>query len=49
MGISQYADHGEIANVEDSQITFMQGLCGLVWIHQSRPDVGNLVAKWLLI
>ena len=45
MGISQYVNQDKIANVKDLQSTFRQGLGGLIWIHQSRPDVGYLIAK----
>ena len=45
MGISQYVNRDQLSNVKDLQITFRRGLGAIIWVHQTRPDVGFLIAK----
>ena len=45
MDISQYMNRPQLANVKDLQSTARQGLGALIWVHQSRPDVGFLITK----
>ena len=45
MDISQYVNKDKLVNQKDLQSTFRQGLGALIWVHQSRPDVGFLITK----
>ena len=45
MDIAQYVNQKGLENVDELKSTIRQWLGSLIWIHQTRPDVGFLVAK----
>ena len=47
MDIAEYLNHstGNLINIEDLRIAFRLCLGAIIWIHQTRPDVGCLIAK----
>ena len=45
MDISCYMTHDRLGNANGLKSTFRQGLGSLIWIHQTRPDVGFLITK----
>ena len=45
MDITQYVTQKGLRNVSELKSTFRQGVGSLIWIHQTRPDVGFSIAK----
>ena len=45
MDVAQYVDQSRIVKENELRSTFRQGLGALIWIRQTRPDVGFSIAR----
>ena len=45
MSLDSCINQGEITNADDLRSTFRQAVGALIWVHQTRPDIGFTITQ----